>query len=93
MIQTFANAETEVFFASGKSRRLPSEILKRAVMRLAQLDAALRVEDLRMPPSNQLEKLSGDRDGQWSIRINGQWRVCFRFDSGDAFEVEIVDYH
>ena len=93
MIQTFADAETEVFFASGKSRRLPSEILKRAVMRLAQLDAALRVEDLRMPPSNQLEKLSGNRDGQWSIRINGQWRVCFRFDSGDAFEVEIVDYH
>lgn len=93
MIQTFADAETEAFFASGKSRRLPSEILKRAVMRLAQLDAALRVEDLRMPPSNQLEKLSGDRDGQWSIRINGQWRVCFRFDSGDAFEVEIVDYH
>lgn len=93
MIQTFADAETEAFFASGKSRRLPSEILKRAVMRLAQLDAALRVEDLRMPPSNQLEKLSGNRDGQWSIRINGQWRVCFRFDSGDAFEVEIVDYH
>jgi proteic killer suppression protein len=93
MIQTFADAETEAFFASGKSRRLPGEILKRAVMRLAQLDAALRVEDLRMPPSNQLEKLSGNRDGQWSIRINGQWRVCFRFDSGDAFEVEIVDYH
>ena len=93
MIQTFADAETEAFFASGKSRRLPGEILKRAVMRLAQLDAALWVEDLRMPPSNQLEKLSGNRDGQWSIRINGQWRVCFRFDSGDAFEVEIVDYH
>ena len=93
MIQTFADAETEAFFASGKSRRLPGEILKRAVMRLAQLDAALQVEDLRMPPSNQLEKLSGNRDGQWSIRINGQWRVCFRFDSGDAFEVEIVDYH
>jgi proteic killer suppression protein len=93
MIQTFADAETEAFFASGKSRRLPGETLKRAVMRLAQLDAALWVEDLRMPPSNQLEKLSGNRDGQWSIRINGQWRVCFRFDSGDAFEVEIVDYH
>lgn len=93
MIQTFANTETEAFFASGKSRRLPSEILKRAMMRLTQLDAAVQVEDLRMPPSNQLEKLSGDRAGQWSIRINGQWRVCFRFEGGDAFAVEIVDYH
>ena len=93
MIQTFANTETEAFFASGKSRRLPSEILKRAMIRLTQLDAAVQVEDLRMPPSNQLEKLSGDRAGQWSIRINGQWRVCFRFEGGDAFAVEIVDYH
>lgn len=63
------------------------------MMRLAQLDAAVQVEDLRMPPSNQLEKLSGDRAGQWSIRINGQWRVCFRFEGTDAFVVEIVDYH
>jgi len=93
MIQSFANAETESFFATGKSRRLPSEILKRAAMRLTQLDAALQVEDLRIPPSNQLEKLAGDRLGQWSIRINAQWRVCFRFEGGDAFEVEIVDYH
>lgn len=76
MIQTFANPETEQFFATGKSRRLPTEILKRAAMRLSQLHAATRVEDLRLPPSNQLEKLSGDREGQWSIRINGQWRVC-----------------
>ena len=93
MIRTFADAETEAFFASGKSRRLPGEILKRAMMRLAQLDAAVQVEDLRMPPSNQLEKLSGDRAGQWSIRINGQWRVCFRFEGTDAFAIEIVDYH
>lgn len=93
MIQSFANAETESFFATGKSRRLPSEILKRAAMRLTQLDAALQVDDLRIPPSNQLEKLAGDRLGQWSIRINAQWRVCFRFEGGDAFEVEIVDYH
>lgn len=93
MIQSFANAETESFFATGKSRRLPSEILKRAAMRLMQLDAAFQVEDLRIPPSNQLEKLAGDRLGQWSIRINAQWRVCFRFEGGDAFEVEIVDYH
>lgn len=93
MIQTFANPETEQFFATGKSRRLPTEILKQAAMRLSQLHAAMRVEDLRLPPSNQLEKLSGDREGQWSIRINGQWRVCFRFEGDHAFDVEIVDYH
>jgi proteic killer suppression protein len=93
MIQSFANAETERFFATGKSRRLPTKILKRAAMRLSQVHAATRIEDLRLPPSNQLEKLSCDRDGQWSIRINGQWRVCFRFGDGDAFEVEIADYH
>jgi proteic killer suppression protein len=93
VIQTFANPETEHLFATGKSRRLPTEILKRAAMRLSQLHAATRVEDLRLPQSNQLEKLSGDRQGQWSIRINGQWRVCFRFEGGHAFDVEIVDYH
>ena len=91
--QTFANAETEHFFATGKSRRLPTEILKRAAMRLNQVHAATRVEDVRLPPSNQLDKLSGDREGQWSIRINGQWRVCFVFRDGHAFDVEIVDYH
>lgn len=93
MIQTFASTETESFFITGKSRRLPSEILKRAAMRLNQLHAATVLGDLRLPPSNQLESLSGDRVGQWSIRINQQWRVCFRFENGDAFDVEIVDYH
>lgn len=62
-------------------------------MRLTQLDAAVRIEDLREPPSNRLEALAGDRAGQWSIRINDQWRLCFRFAAGDAFDVEIVDYH
>jgi proteic killer suppression protein len=93
MILSFADTETERFFATGKSRRLPAEIRKRAAMRLTQLHAATRIEDLRFPPSNRLEQLSGDRAGQWSIRINDQWRVCFRFDKGDASEVEIVDYH
>lgn len=93
VIRSSANAETERFFATGKSRRLPTEILKRAAMRIGQVDAATRIEDLRLPPFNQLEKLSGDRDGQWSIRINGQWRVCFRFEGGHAFELEVVDYH
>lgn len=93
MIQSFSSAETESFFETGKSRRLPPDILKRAAMRLTQLNAATVVEDLRIPPSNHLEMLSGDRDGQWSIRINQQWRVCFYFKDGDAFNVEIVDYH
>jgi len=90
---SFADSETQRFFATGKSRRLPPQILKRAAMRLTQLDGATRIEDLRLPPSNQLEQLGGVRRGQWSVRINEQWRLCFRFEKGDALDVEIVDYH
>ena len=93
MIKSFASTETERLFATGKSRRLPPDILKRAVMRLAQLDAAVEVDDLRVPPSNRLEALSGNLMGAWSIRINDRWRLCFRFERGNAFDVEIVDYH
>ena len=93
MIENFANPETERLFLTGKSRRLPPDILRRAVMRLTQLDAAVDVEDLRQPPSNRLEALLGQLQGQWSIRINDRWRVCFRFERGNAQEVEIVDYH
>jgi proteic killer suppression protein len=93
MIRSFASAETKRFYATGKSRRLPTEIRTRATMRLTQLDAASHIEDLRLPPSNRLEALKHDRVGQWSIRVNDQWRVCFRFDNGDAYDVEIVDYH
>jgi proteic killer suppression protein len=93
MIRSFADAETERFFTTGTSRRLPPDMQRRATMRLRQLDAATRIEDLRLPPSNRLEALKGNRIGQHSIRINDQWRVCFRFRDGDAFEVEIADYH
>lgn len=93
MIRSFASSETERFFVTGKSRRLPPEIRTRAAMRLTQLNAAVRVDDLRIPPSNRLEALKHDRKGQWSMRINDQWRLCFRFVGGDAFDVEIVDYH
>jgi proteic killer suppression protein len=93
MIRAFADAETERFFVTGKTRRLPRAILRRATMRLVQLNAAVRIEDLRLPPSNRLKALKGGRAGQHSIRINDQWRVCFRFTEGDAFEVEIADYH
>lgn len=93
MILSIADAETERFYATGRSRRMPTEIRSRAAMRLTQLNAATQIEDLRAPPSNRLEALKGDRKGQWSIRINEKWRVCFRFPKGDAFDVEIVDYH
>ena len=93
MIQSFADNETEQFFATGRSRRFPPDIRNRAAMRLTQLNAATRIEDLRQPPSNRLEALKGDRKGQWSIRINNQWRVCFKFSKGDAYVVEITDYH
>ncbi|MBN2060838.1 MAG: type II toxin-antitoxin system RelE/ParE family toxin [Deltaproteobacteria bacterium] len=93
MIKTFADTETERFYATGKSRRLPPEIQKRAAKRLNQLDAATILDDLRMPLSNRLESLSGNRTGKHSVRINDQWRICFRFENGNAYAVEIVDYH
>jgi len=93
VIRSFADKETESLFAAERTRRLPQDIQRRAMRRLYQLDAASSLEILRYPPSNRLEALKGDRAGQWSIRINDQWRVCFRFENGDAFDVEIVDYH
>jgi proteic killer suppression protein len=93
MIESFASEETENLFANGKSRRFPPEILKRALMRLTQLHAATEIDDLRMPPSNRLEALVGNLSGKWSIRVNDRWRLCFRFEGGHAYEVEIVDYH
>ena len=93
MIQSFADAETERFYTTGRSQSMPSEIRSRAAMRLTQLNAATQMEDLKSPPSNRLEALKGNRKGQWSIRINDRWRLCFRFARGDAFDVEIVDYH
>jgi len=93
VIENFSNTETERLFVTGKSRRLPPDILRRAIMRLTQLDAATRVEDMRQPPSNRLESLSGDLAGRWSVRINDRWRLCFRFELGNAADVEIVNYH
>jgi len=93
MIQSFADSETARFYTTGRSRRFPPDIGRRAAMRFTQLNAATRVDDLRLPPSNRLEALKGDRKGQWSIRVNDQWRICFRFANGDAFDVAIVDYH
>jgi toxin HigB-1 len=93
VIRSFPDTETEKFYTTGRSRRLPPELRTRAAMRLTQINAATRVEDMRQPPSNRLEALNGDRRGHWRIRINDQWRVCFRFSAGDAYDVDIVDYH
>jgi len=93
MIKSFVCRETEKVFNRDYSRKLPRDIQPRALMRLMQIDAATRIEDLRLPPSNRLESLKHDRKGQWSIRINDQWRICFRFEVSAAFDVEIVDYH
>ena len=93
MIKGFANKETENLFRRRLSRKLPQDIQRTARMKLEILDAGEVLEDLTIPPGNWLEKLSGDRKGQYSIRINDQWRICFVWRNGDAFEVEIVDYH
>lgn len=91
MIKSFADAETERIWRTGKTRgAFPASVTKR---KLVMLDSAIRLEDMRMPPGNRLEKLKGDRSGQYSIRINDQYRICFNWDSGDAYAVEIVDYH
>jgi proteic killer suppression protein len=92
MIRSFADKDTEQFFHTERSTRLPTDIRRRAFSKLALLDSAGVVSDLRMPPGNRLELLSGKRAGQYSIRINDQWRVCFRWNEG-AHDVEITDYH
>lgn len=92
MIHSFRCRDTEKLFTTGKSRKFHS--IKRAAERkLAMIDAAETIEFLMSPPGNRLEQLSGDRDGEWSIRINRQWRICFWFEDGKASGVEIVDYH
>jgi toxin HigB-1 len=93
MIKSFKSKETKKVFRRNFSRKLPQNIQKIAYRRLAFLHSAKELKDLLIPPSNRLEKLSGDRKGQHSIRINDQWRICFKWQDGDAYEVEIVDYH
>ena len=93
MIKSFADKETEKLFNRRFSRKLPQDIQRVARRKLEILAATETLQDLRIPPSNRLEKLSGDRIYQYSIRINDQWRICFEWQSGDAHNVEIVDYH
>ena len=91
MIKSFANSETERIWRTGKTRgSVPVSATKR---KFAMLDSAWKLADLRIPPGNRLEKLKGDRDGQFSIRINDQYRICFAWEEGNAYNVELADYH
>jgi proteic killer suppression protein len=93
VIRSFGDKDTERLFRRQPARKLPANLQRVALRKLAQLDAAAVLDDLRAPPGNRLEKLVGDRTGQYSIRINDQFRLCFRWTSGNADDVEIADYH
>lgn len=93
MIRSFRDKEAERVFRREGSRKFPPALQRQAQRKLAILDAAERLQDLGVPPGNRLEKLRGDREGQYSIRINDQWRICFIWSEGDALGVEITDYH
>ncbi len=93
MIQSFADRDTERLFQREPVRRFPAELQHLMLRKLGVLDAAEQLADLRVPPGNRLEKLKGLRAGEHSIRVNDQWRICFRWKDGNAYDVEIVDYH
>ena len=93
MIKSFKDKETEKVWRREYSKQLPGDIQERSLMKLQQLHAAEDLKDLSIPASNQLELLKGERRGQFSIRVNKQWRICFRWDAGHALDVEIADYH
>ena len=93
MIKTFANRRTLDLFLNGKAKRFPADITASAVRKLEYVDLATKLDDVRVPPGNRLHALKDDRKGQHAISINDQWRICFRFLDGDAFDVEVCDYH
>lgn len=93
MIKTFADWQTEELFRTRKAKRLPAEVVRRALRKLEAVHEATQLADLRVPPGNRLHALSGDRAGQHALSVNDQWRICFRFESGDAFDVEFCDDH
>ena len=93
MIRTFKDKEAERLFNRERSRKLPDNLQRIALRKLRMLNRSANINDLRVPPASRLEKLSGDREGQHSIRINDQWRICFEWRGSDAFNVEIIDYH
>ncbi len=93
MLKSFADKETEKIWNEQRSKRLPVDIQQRALNKLAMISQASSLDDLKIPPANRLEALKGNRSGQFSIRINQQWRICFRWKDDDAHDVEITDYH
>ena len=93
MIRSFKDKETEKVFSRLHARKLPQSIQQTAYRKLRMINNSIDLDDLRLPPANRLEKLKGDREGQYSIRINKQWRICFEWADGDAYNVEIADYH
>jgi len=93
VIKTFKDEQTHKIYQRQLSRKLPPDIQQVALRKLRMINNATSLTDLRVPPANRLEKLGGDRAGQWSIRVNDQWRVCFEWRESDAYSVEIVDYH
>ena len=93
MIKTFADRRTQELYATGKSKRFPPAVAKRARRKLEYIDLAARLDDLKVPLGNRLHALARERAGQHSISVNDQWRICFRFVDGDAYDVEITDYH
>jgi len=93
VIKTFADRRTKELYELGRAKRFPADVSRRAARKLEYVDLAATLEDLRSPPGNRLHALGGDRKGQHSISINDQWRICFRFHDGDAYDVEVCDYH
>jgi toxin HigB-1 len=93
VIRSFRDADSEKVFRRERSKKLPLDVQRRAHRKLLLLDAGESLADLRVPPGNRLEQLSGKRAGQYSIRVNDQWRICFQWERGDAYDVEITDYH
>jgi proteic killer suppression protein len=93
MIKTFADTRTRELYLTGKARRFPPDVATRAARKLEYVDLATCIDDLKVPPGNRLHRLAGNRKGQYSISVNEKWRICFRFIDGDAYDVEVCDYH
>ena len=93
MIKTFADKRTQELYLTGKAKRFPPDVAGRAARKLEYVDLATSLDDLKVPPGNRLHRLEGDRQGQYSISVNDQGRICFRFEGGDAYDVELCDYH
>lgn len=93
MIKSFADRETQKLFMGRRSKAVSEQATRKAIRKLAELDRVNSVEEMATPPSNRLHKLSGEREGQWSISVDKQYRICFRFEDGDAHDVEATDYH